>query len=67
MVASVGPVASVCLFGLNHFRCGFFHDRSEGFVGSAVGLVPVVFGHSALFGIRQLLSEVYQELLHAGQ
>ncbi|CAI9573992.1 unnamed protein product, partial [Staurois parvus] len=56
-----------CLFGLHHFCCGFFHGPSEGFGGSAVVLSQWSSVHSALFGIRQLLSEVYQERLHAGQ
>ncbi|CAI9571301.1 unnamed protein product, partial [Staurois parvus] len=56
-----------CLFGLHHFRCGIFHGPSEGYGGSAVASSQWSSVHSALFRIRQLLSEVYQELLHAGQ
>ncbi|CAI9605790.1 unnamed protein product, partial [Staurois parvus] len=56
-----------CLFGLHHFHCGIFHGPSEGFGGSAVASSQWSSVHSALFGIRQLLSEVYQELLHDGQ
>ncbi|CAI9608463.1 unnamed protein product, partial [Staurois parvus] len=56
-----------CLFGLHHFRCRIFHGPSEGFGDSAVASSQWSSVHSALFGIRQLLSEVYQELLHAGQ
>ncbi|CAI9584736.1 unnamed protein product, partial [Staurois parvus] len=56
-----------CLFGLHHFRCGIFHGPSEGFGSSAVASSQWSLVHSAHFGIRQLLLEVYQELLHAGQ
>ncbi|CAI9599676.1 unnamed protein product, partial [Staurois parvus] len=62
-----GAGCDSCLFGLHHFRCGIFHGLSEGFGGSAVASSQWSSVHSALFGIRQLLSEVYQELLHAGQ
>ncbi|CAI9623670.1 unnamed protein product, partial [Staurois parvus] len=64
---SVGAGCICCLFGLYHFRCGTFHGPSEGFGCSAVASSQWSLVHSALFGIRQLLSEVYQELLHAGQ
>ncbi|CAI9616431.1 unnamed protein product, partial [Staurois parvus] len=54
-----------CLFWAT--SCGIFHGHSEGFGGSAVASSQWSSVHSALFGIRQLLLEVYQELLHAGQ
>ncbi|CAI9538790.1 unnamed protein product, partial [Staurois parvus] len=53
------------LFGLHHFRSGIFHGPSEGCGSSAVALSQWSSAHSALFGFRQLLSEVHQELLHA--
>ncbi|CAI9591032.1 unnamed protein product, partial [Staurois parvus] len=53
-------------FRATSFPLWIFHGPSEGFRRFCSGLVPVVFGPFSAFW-DSLLSEVYQELLHAGQ